>query len=123
MKSAINWFEIPVIDFDRAKKFYETILGVAIKEMPHPTLKYGMLPADMQNGGIGGGLVQGEGFEPSTKGTIVYLNGGDDLSLPLSKVESAGGTILLPKTNIGGNGFMAQFMDTEGNRIALHSMN
>ncbi len=123
MKSAINWFEIPVIDFDRAKKFYETILGVAIMEMPHPTLKYGMVPADMQNGGIGGGLVQGEGFEPSTKGTIVYLNGGDDLSLPLSRVESAGGTILLPKTNIGGNGFMAQFMDTEGNRIALHSIN
>jgi predicted enzyme related to lactoylglutathione lyase len=122
MKNAINWFEIPVIDFARAKKFYETLLGVEVMEMPHPTLKYGVLPSDMQNGGVGGGLVQGEGFEPSTTGTIVYLNGGDDLSIPLSRVESAGGSILLPKTSIGNNGYMAQFMDTEGNRVALHSM-
>jgi hypothetical protein len=122
MTHSINWFEIPVLDFARAKKFYETLYGAEIMEMPHPTYKYGMLPADMQNGGVGGGLVQGEGFEPSTKGTIVYLNGGEDLSTPLSKVENAGGKIIMPKTSIGGNGFMAQFIDTEGNRIALHSM-
>jgi hypothetical protein len=67
-------------------------------------------------------LVQGEGFEPSTKGTIVYINGGEDLNTPLSKVENAGGKIIMPKTSIGGNGFMAQFLDTEGNRIALHSI-
>lgn len=76
----------------------------------------------MQNGGVGGGIVQGDGFEPSTKGTLVYLNGGEDLSVPLSKVENAGGKIIMPKTAIGANGFMAQFIDTEGNRIALHSM-
>jgi uncharacterized protein len=70
----------------------------------------------------GGGIAQGEGFEPSAKGTIVYLNGGEDLSTPLSKVEDAGGKILMPKTSIGGNGFMAHFLDTEGNRVALHSM-
>jgi len=122
MTHSINWFEIPVTDFARAKKFYEALFGEEIQEMPHPTMKYGMLPADMQNGGVGGGIVQGEGFEPSTKGTIVYLNGGNDLSTPLSKVEQAGGRILMPKTSIGGNGFMAQFLDTEGNRVALHSM-
>lgn len=121
MTNSINWFEIPVTDFTRAKKFYETLFGMEVMEMPHPTYKYGMLPADMQNGGVGGGIVQGEGFEPSTKGTIVYLNGGEDLSVPLSRVETAGGKIILPKTAIGGNGFMAQFIDTEGNRIALHS--
>ena len=122
MTNAINWFEIPVTDFTRAKKLYETLVGMEVMEMPHPTYKYGKLPADMQNGGIGGGIVQGEGFEPSTKGTIVYLNGGEDLSVPLAKVETAGGKIILPKTSIGDNGFMAQFIDTEGNRIALHSM-
>lgn len=122
MNNAINWFEIPVNDFARAKKFYETILGATIQEMPHPVYKYGMLPADMQNGGIGGGIVQGEGFEPSMKGSLIYLNGGDDLSISLSKVETAGGKILLPKTAIGPNGFMAHFADTEGNKIALHSM-
>lgn len=122
MTNAINWFEIPVTDFARAKKFYETLFGMDIMEMPHPTFKYGMLPADMQNGGIGGGIVQGEGFEPSMTGALVYLNGGDDLNLPLSKVEAAGGKIVLPKTSIGPNGFMAHFVDTEGNKIALHSM-
>lgn len=122
MTNSINWFEIPVIDFARAKKFYEAIYGAEIIEMPHPSYKYGMLPADMQNGGVGGGIVQGEGFEPSMKGTLIYINGGDDLSIPLSKVENAGGKIILPKTSIGPNGFMAHFSDTEGNKIALHSM-
>lgn len=121
MTNAINWFEIPVTDFARAKKFYAALYSAEIQELPHPSLKYGMLPADMQNG-VGGGIVQGEGYEPSTKGTIVYLNGGEDLSTPLSKVEGAGGKVLMPKTSIGENGFMAQFLDTEGNKIALHSM-
>ena len=121
MTNAINWFEIPVTDFSRAKKFYETLYGIAIMEMPHPVHKYGLLPADMQNGGIGGGIVQGEGLVPSATGTLVYLNGGEDLSVPLSKVEAAGGKIVMPKTNIGQNGFMAHIMDTEGNKIALHS--
>lgn len=122
MANAINWFEIPVTDFTRAKKFYETILGTEITEMPFPSGRYGMFPADMMNGGVGGGLAQGEGFDPSDKGTVVYLNGGEDLSVPLSKVEQAGGKIVMPKTSIGENGFMAHFIDTEGNRVAFHSM-
>lgn len=122
MTNAINWFEIPVTDFTRAKKFYETILNAEITEMPFPNGKYGMLPADMMNGGVGGGLAQGEGFEPSDKGTVVYLNGGEDLNISLGKVEEAGGKIVMPKTSIGENGFMAHFIDTEGNRVALHSM-
>ena len=122
MKNAINWFEIPVNNFERAKKFYEQIMNGEIQEMPHPEFKYGMLPADMQNG-IGGGIVEGPGFEPSDKGALIYLNGGDDLSIPLAKVEMAGGEILMPKTAIGPNGFMAYFKDTEGNKVALHSMN
>ena len=121
MKNALNWFEIPVTDFERAKKFYETIYDGEIMEMPFPGGRYGMLPSDMQNG-VGGAIAQGEGFEPSDKGTIVYLNGGEDLSIPLAKVETAGGKIILPKTSIGENGFMAHFIDTEGNRVALHSM-
>jgi hypothetical protein len=122
MTNSINWFEIPVKDFNRAKKFYEAVYGAEVQEMPHPDFKYGVLPCDMQNG-VGGGIVQGEGFEPSDKGALVYLNGGNDLSVPLSKVEAAGGRIVLPKTPIGENGFMAHFIDTEGNKIALHSMN
>ena len=121
MKNSINWFEIPVKDFDRAKAFYSTLFSADIQEMPHPSFRYWMLPCDMMNG-VGGGIVQGEGFEPSMNGALVYLNGGDDLSVPLSKVEAAGGKIPMPKTAIGPNGFMAHFIDTEGNKVALHSM-
>jgi len=122
MKNSVNWFEIPVKNFERAKKFYEAVLGSPIMEMPHPAFKYGILPGDMENG-VTGGIVEGEGFTPSATGALIYLNGGDDLSISLSKVEQAGGKIVLPKTSIGENGFMAHFMDTEGNKVALHSMN
>ncbi len=122
MANAINWFEIPATDFSRAKNFYETILAIEIIEMPFPYGKYGMFPADMENGSVGGGLMQSEGSNPSKDGSVVYLNGGEDLSVSLSKVEQAGGKIIMPKTSIGNNGFMAHFIDTEGNRVALHSM-
>ena len=90
--------------------------------MPFFHGRYGMLPCDTENGGVGGALMQSEGSNPSMDGTVVYLSGGDDLSTPLSKVEAAGGKIIMPKTSIGNNGFMAHFSDTEGNHIALHSM-
>jgi predicted enzyme related to lactoylglutathione lyase len=76
MTNAINWFEIPVTDFARAKKFYETVLDIKIMEMPFPHGKYGMFPFDMEKGGVGGGLMQSEGVNPSQDGTVVYLNGG-----------------------------------------------
>ncbi len=122
MKSSINWFEIPAKNFDRAKKFYSELFNAEIEEMPHPEFKYGVLPGDYENG-VTGAIVAGEGFEPSAQGAIIYLNGGDDLAGPLAKVEAAGGKVLMPKTGIGENGFMAHFMDTEGNRLALHSPN
>ena len=56
------------------------------------------------------------------KRQTVYLNGGDDLNIPLGRVEAAGGKIIMPKTDIQENGFIAQFIDTEGNRVAFHSM-
>lgn len=122
MKNSINWFEIPVIDFARAKTFFETILNAEMQPFEAMGMKSAFFPADLQGGGIGGCIIKGEGYEPSMKGTLVYLNGGDDLSIPLSKVEQAGGKIILPKTAIGPHGFMAHFSDTEGNKLALHSM-
>ncbi|MCB0705261.1 MAG: VOC family protein [Saprospiraceae bacterium] len=124
MKNAINWFEIPAQNFERAKSFYEQVLQaeletVAMEEMG-TTMAF--FPADWENG-IGGGIAFGPGYEPSDKGALVYLNGGDDLSEPLSRVESAGGKIIVPKTSLGPNGFMAQFVDSEGNKVAFHSRN
>ena len=121
MKNALNWFEIPATDFNRARKFYETVLEITMI-MPFEGMKYAMFPSDMEQGAVGGGLVEEQGYEPSEKGSLVYLNGGEDLTVPLSRVEAAGGKILVPKMSIGANGFMAQFTDTEGNRVALHSM-
>lgn len=121
MTNAINWFEIPVTDFTRAKTFYEALFDSQLETMEAMGMTMAFLPADLQNG-IGGGLVKGDGFEPSTKGSLVYLNGGDDLNIPLARVEAAGGQIVLPKTPIGKNGFMAYFIDTEGNKVGLHSM-
>ena len=122
MANVINWFEIPAKNFDRACKFYSNILGGEIQIMDAPGgMKYGFLPGTTKDA-VGGAVVSGEGYEPSNKGSVVYLNGGDDLSKPLSKIEKAGGKILMPKTSIGENGFMAHFTDTEGNRVALHSM-
>ncbi len=121
MTNALNWFEIPVSDFERAKKFYETIFGQTLEVMEAMGMTMAFLPADMQNG-VGGGIVKGEGYVPSAEGSLVYLNGGDDLSVPLAKVEGAGGKIVLPKTSIGENGFMAHFIDCEGNKVAFHSM-
>lgn len=122
MANAINWFEIPASDFNRACEFYSEILNGEISKTDSPGgLKMGFLP-HFEMGSVGGAVVAGEGYEPSSKGTVPYLNGGEDLSIPLSKVEKAGGKILVPKTSIGENGFIAHFIDTEGNRVALHSM-
>ena len=121
MKNAINWVEIPAKDFDKAKTFYETILDATMQPMESMGMKMAFFPFDMKEG-IGGSIMQGPGYEPSDKGTLAYLNGGDDLSVILSRVEKAGGKILLPKMTIGANGFMAHFLDCEGNKVGLHSM-
>lgn len=120
MSNALNWFEIPASDIKRASKFYGTILGaeLMIAEMM-PGYQMTMLPAE---DGIGGGIVQGEGYTPSAEVSMVYLNAGENLDVPLAKVEGAGGKILVPKTGIGENGFFAYFLDSEGNKVGLHSM-
>ena len=123
MANALSWFEIPVKDMDRAVSFYNTILGIELDtSIPGSDgSKMAMFPGAMTDD-TGGALVQGNGYVPSHQGSLVYLNGGADLSGPLGKVEGAGGKVLLPKTQIGEYGFMAYFEDTEGNKIALHSM-
>jgi predicted enzyme related to lactoylglutathione lyase len=121
---AINWFELPVIDFDRAKRFYETIFDYQMPENQMGPARMGFLLYDFQNGGRGGAIVHNpELYTPSANGTLVYLNCDPDLSLVSGKVVSAGGKILREKTQVGPNlGYWALIVDTEGNRVALHSM-
>ncbi|SRR5579884_484037 len=120
MKHAAAWFEIPVTDIERAMTFYRTILGTEFQRMDQERMLYAAFAADPE--GITGALAQGEGFVPSSQGTTIYL-AAEDVSVPLSKVEAAGGKIVIPKTHIGENmGYFAQFVDTEGNRVGLFSM-
>lgn len=118
---AVNWFEIPVSDFARAKAFYEAVLGRPIETMTMGPSTMGFLSSDPN--GVGGAIVHDENATPSQQGTLVYLNGGDNLAPMLARVEAAGGRIAIPKTEIGnGFGFFAHFVDTEGNKVGLHSM-
>lgn len=125
MKNAISWFEIPAIDLARATTFYETIFGVSLIVMDMPNIRMRMFPLDDMMTQVGGAVVDSGGFhKPSvTEGPLIYLNGNPDVQIILDKVEAAGGKILVPKTAISPEyGFMAVIIDTEGNRIGLHSV-
>ena len=122
--NALNWFEVPVVDFDRAKKFYETIFDYQMPENQMGEARMGFFLHDFQSGKVGGAIVYRPGFHiPNKEGTLVYLNCQPDLQVVLNRVKGAGGTEVQPKTNIGeGLGYWALISDTEGNRVALHSM-
>ncbi len=118
---ALNWFEIPVTDFGRAKAFYEAVLDRPIESLDMGPTTMGFLSADPN--GLGGALVQGDGNSPSGHGSLIYLNVGEDLSPALARVEAAGGKVLMQKTEIGNDfGYYALFEDTEGNKVGFHSM-
>lgn len=122
-KNAVSWFEIPVSDLNRAQKFYETIFDIQMIPMDMPQLKMRVFPVEDPKA-VGGAICQrGSFYKPSTKrGPLVYLNGNPDVQMILDKVEAAGGKIVIPKTQISPDqGYMAVFLDNEGNRLALHS--
>lgn len=122
MQNLINWFEIPAKDFNRAVTFYKAILDVDIKEVDMFGSKMGFLPSDGTN--VSGSIVQGDDYSPSSDGVLVYLNGGNDLQNVLNKVESNNGNVIVPKTQISPEmGYFGMFIDTEGNKMAVHSMN
>jgi len=125
MKNAISWFEIPATDLERAQKFYQTIFGISMIPMDMENIKMRMFPLDDMMTEIGGAIVDSGGFhKPSlTEGPLIYLNGNPDVQTILNKVEAAGGKVMVPKTQISPEyGYMAVIVDTEGNRIGLHSV-
>ncbi|WP_295120396.1 VOC family protein [uncultured Chitinophaga sp.] len=124
-KNAINWFEIPVNDFNRAKKFYTTIFECEMQEMELGSDRLALFPYNPEHG-IGGAIAHGPDYLPSQRGSLVYLNAGEDLSIVLNRVPDAGGKIELDKKLVSDQsdlGYYAIFQDTEGNRVALHSRN
>lgn len=124
-KNAISWFEIPATDLARAQKFYETVFAVELFAMDSPMMKMRMFPVQDMMTGVGGALVDSGGFhKPSAdQGPLIYLNANPDVQLVLDRIAAAGGKILVPKTEISPEyGHMGVFIDTEGNRIGLHSV-
>lgn len=127
MQHAISWFEIPTENLDRATQFYEIILGLELQPMDMPGMQMRIFPIDNMMEGVTGVLIKTEdGFHKpsSSHGPLVYLNANDGMEDILSKVESAGGQILQDRMQISPeHGYMAIILDSEGNRIAFHSVN
>ncbi len=122
MNTFVSIFEIPATDISRAVTFYETILDIDIEQMEFPGMEMGVFP--YENQAVIGVIMKGEGYTPTTDGVTIYLNGGDDLQTVLDKVDKGGGQILVPKTpHADESGFFALFIDSEGNKLGLHSLN
>jgi uncharacterized protein len=122
MKNLINWFELPATDFNRAVSFYKAILGIEIHVTEMLGMKMGLFPSDGKN--VSGAIVKGNDYEPSKEGALVYLNGGNNLQPLLDKVNANKGMVIVPKTQISPEmGYFGMFIDTEGNKIAVHSPN
>lgn len=116
----IDWFEVPVTNFDRAKEFYETIFDLEIETRDFDSFKMGIFSDPERQ--AAGAICQGEWYVPGDQGPLVYLNANPDLDNVLEKVEDAGGEIISEKKQISEQmGYMALFYDSEGNRIALRS--
>jgi predicted enzyme related to lactoylglutathione lyase len=117
LKNRVVWVDIPVANLDRAQKFYAAVLGIAVHKEQFGDVSFCVL--DHQDGN-GGCLVE-NAAEVSTKGALVYLNVDKRIQDAVAKVESNGGSIITPIHAIGPHGFRAVIIDSEGNRIALHS--
>ncbi len=124
-KHAINWFEIPATDINRAKVFYESIFNVELAFMDlGDDFKMAVFPGDMES--VSGALIYNPNFyHPSEyQGPLLYLNANPNLQDVQDRIELAGGRVTIPKRQISpDHGYMAVFLDSEGNRIALHSQN
>jgi uncharacterized protein len=123
--NAVNWFEIPVANLDRAMAFYAAMTGKALKRETYGAPGEEM--ASFQTGSaeaVSGALVQSPHAKPAADGTTVYLNAEPSVDAWLARVEKAGGQIVVPKTEIpgGGMGYFAHIIDSEGNRVGLHAM-
>jgi predicted enzyme related to lactoylglutathione lyase len=121
-RNSVGWFEIPVNDLKRAQAFYEHVFGTPLQSMQMGPADMAMFPSQPEGAGAGGCLIKTEGYTPSFDGSVVYFSVAD-IEGTLSRVTAKGGATVVPKMSIGEHGFIAQFKDTEGNRVALHSMN
>lgn len=120
--NALNWFEIPAKEIERSQKFYETIFEVKMEYIEMGDAKMAFFPWTPGSGKATGALVQSESHVPSTEGSVVYLNANPAMDNVMARVEGAGGQVIVPKMSIGEHGHIAFIMDTEGNKVGIHSI-
>lgn len=124
MNNVVGWFEVPTTDLQRAITFYETVFGYKMEHVPMGDLEMAWFPYNEEGQGAAGTLVyHKEWYKPGTDGALVYFNSpSGDLTNEIAKVETAGGKVLQEKTLITEEiGYMGIILDSEGNRIAIHS--
>ncbi|MFM7544647.1 MAG: VOC family protein [Ignavibacteria bacterium] len=115
----VVYFEIPVTDMNRAIAFYSSVFGFSFAKEVIDHNDMAFFPFEDGARGITGALAMGEIYVPAVQGILIYF-GTDDIDAILHKAVEAGGEILYPKTSNGELGHVAEFKDSEGNRIALH---
>lgn len=124
MGNPVGWFEIYVADMARARRFYETLLGVTLERLDNPLtspVELWAFPMTQENYGAAGALVKMDGYAPGGGGTLVYFSCAD-CAVEAARAQQAGGSIFKEKFAIGQYGFIALLHDSEGNMIGLHSM-
>ena len=117
----VCWFEIYVQDMARAKKFYESVLKVKLEKLDSPGMDMWAFPMEMDRCGAGGSLVKMEGVRSGGSSTLIYFSC-DDCAIEEGRVEKCGGQVERKKMSIGEYGFISLVIDTEGNKIGLHSL-
>jgi predicted enzyme related to lactoylglutathione lyase len=116
----VGWFDIHVSDFDRAKKFYETVFNVKLVDLPIEWGKQAVFPFSPEGPNISGALVENPNQKPNANHTVVYFET-EDCVTEEKRVEQAGGKVVQPKMHIGEFGYVSMFIDSEGNTVGLHS--
>ncbi|MCU0341558.1 MAG: VOC family protein [Spirosomaceae bacterium] len=120
--NAINWFEIPALDLDRAFTFYSTVLDGNVRKGTFGNGDLILFNVPFGTGeAVGGSIVVRPDLKPTTEGGVLYLNAFGKLSVAVDKVEQAGGKVIIPNINLGKFGFSAIIIDSEGNKIGLLS--
>jgi predicted enzyme related to lactoylglutathione lyase len=119
--NSLNWFEIPALDLERAKKFYETVFATELEPISEMMgMSMSVFPSDPAK--VGGALVKSQYHVPSSTGAWVYLNANPSMQAVVDRIAGAGGTVTMPPMQVSPEiGYMAGFVDSEGNAMALHA--
>ena len=120
MANQFVWVDIPVLKLGRAIRFYSAVIGMEVEKNDYPGMSIGTFPH--KDDEVGGCLYMSETVKPSADGPLIYLNAHGRLDEAIEAAQATGGKVLQAKESIGPYGYRAIILDTEGNRIALHSM-